>query len=202
MYFPDFYWFSDPSGTTSLCFFSPSPSQSPNFLLQNKTKTRCSSEAALSWLVENMQIQQQWPERPGTVGTKTSDDNCFGSELENENGKSPLLCSKISCRIVFQCQCKISSFFGNNSNSYKLLVFFVKLPLLGFGDWYSWFRFLLFIFSKRKIFSIFSQRRIFLGLFKICVHLVVNTAAKRWAWWMQSKTSQILNWITLCARFL
>ena len=149
-----------------------------------------------------MQIQQQWPERPGTVGTKTSDDNCFGSELENENEKSPFFGSKRSCRIVFQCQCKISSFFGNNSNSYKLLVFFVKLPLLGFGDWYSWFRFLLFIFSKRKIFSIFSQRRIFLGLFKICVHLVVNTAAKRWAWWMQSKTSQILNWITLCARFL
>ena len=58
------------------------------------TKTRCSSEAALSWLVENMQIQQQWPERPGTVGTKTSDDNCFGSELENENGKSPFFVQK------------------------------------------------------------------------------------------------------------
>ena len=60
--------------------------------------------------MENMQIQQQWPERPGTVGTKTSDDNCFGSELENENEKSPFFGSKRSCRIVFQCQCKISSF--------------------------------------------------------------------------------------------
>ena len=107
------FWTHLPSsGTTYLWFFSPSPSpsQSPNLLLQNKTKTRCSSEAALSWLLENMQIQQQWPERPGTVGTKTSDDNCFGSELENENGKSPFFCSKRSCRIVFQCQCKISSF--------------------------------------------------------------------------------------------
>ena len=169
MYFPDFYWFSDPSGTTYLWFFSPSRSQSPNLLLQNKTKTRCSSEAALSWLVENMQIQQQWPERPGTVGTKTSDDNCFGSELENENGKSPLLCSKISCRIVFQCQCKISSF----PNSYKLLVFFVTLPQLGFGDWYSWFRFLLFIFSQKKIFLSFLRG----GFFLVCLR-----SAHTW-WW-------------------
>ena len=43
---------------------------------------RCSSGAALSWLVENMQIQRRSSNCPGTLGTKTSDDNCFAAELE------------------------------------------------------------------------------------------------------------------------